>query len=425
MNVHLIATRIAQASGRLYAVGGSVRDRLMNAAPKDQDYCVQGLSETEFSALFPEAQLAGKDFPVFRMSADGAVSEFALARTETKVAPGHTGFVSESHPGVTMVQDLRRRDLTINAMAIDVLTGELIDPFDGQSDIQNATLRAVSAAFAQDPLRVYRTARFAAQLGFSVEANTLLLMRQLKDELPLLSAERVFVELRRALQTIRPSIFFETLKQAGVLDIHFPELAALIGVLQPIKYHPEGDAYEHTLQVVDAAARLTPREEVRFSALLHDLGKALTPKHLWPSHHGHEAKGIDPVQSLCARLKVPTQWMKAALFATEHHMKIHHLNKMRSLKVVDLLTSVARNPLGVDGFSIVGLADVRGRNNPEAREQNADSMPSMWHECIQKVTGRSVTIHQSGSAFGEELRLARARAVDEWRAVHQSDGFTY
>lgn len=411
-----IAQKIASEGGRLYLVGGAVRDKWMGRVATDEDYCVTGLTAQEFERLFPESFLAGMAFAVFRMPVGDSMAEFALARTERKVSRGHTGFEVFSSPEVTIEQDLLRRDLTINAMAIDVLSQTTLDPYGGLADIEHQVVRAVSRAFSEDPLRVYRAARFAAQLGFEIEANTLQMMRDLKGELGTLSAERVFGELKRALGTKRPSLFFRWLLRAGVLPVHFAEIAALAGVEQPTKWHPEGDAFEHTMQVLDAAAALTSREEVRFSALVHDVGKALTPRNKWPAHHGHESAGVPLVRKLCERLKLPSQWTQAALFATEQHMKIHILDRMKSSKVVDLLMDANRNPLGVEGFSMIGMADDRGRNNPRAQSPNAEALPAYWG-VIQSITGKSLAIDAQGKAFGDALRKARAAALNRWRKM--------
>ena len=262
--IEIIANKIKEAGGRLYLVGGAVRDEILGKEVHDEDYCVTGIKD--FQKLFPKAYIRGKDFAVFDING----KEFAMARTETKQGKGHKEFEIETNPSITIEQDLARRDITINSIAKDVLTQEIIDPFNGQKDIRNKIIKATSKSFNEDPLRVYRVARFSAQLGFSVEKETIKMMNDLKDELGNLSKERVFSEFRKALETDKPSIFFEVLKQADVLDIHFKEIKDLIGAEQPEKYHPEGDAYNHTMLVLDKSAELTPKVEIRFSALVHD-----------------------------------------------------------------------------------------------------------------------------------------------------------
>ncbi len=411
MNRDDLALKIESAGGRLYLVGGSARDRLRGLPPVDDDYCVTGLSEETFATLFPDSHSVGKAFSVYRMKVGEHVVEISLARTESKAGIGHTDFDVAVSPHITIEQDLQRRDLTINALAFDVLAKQLIDPFGGVSDIQNHLIRAVSPAFSEDPLRVYRAARFAAQFGFAIDPGTILLMARLRAELTALSVERVFSETRRALLSNQPSVYFRALMEAEVLDVHFPEISALCGVTQPFKHHPEGDVFEHTMQVLDAAANLTQREEVRFAALAHDLGKGATPRHLWPAHHGHEVRGTELVSRLCARLKLPASWRRAALFAAEYHMQAHCFEQMRPVKVVDLLEAAHRNPLGVEGFAVVATADMRGRNRPGFVHENAMTMVDLWRRMRSEVTGRNIDCEDGGKAFGEALRKARADFV--------------
>lgn len=274
MQILEIAKKINNENGRLYMVGGAVRDKLIKIAPKDYDYTVTGISSEKFVSLFPNAKMQGKSFPVFNMGN----SEFALARKERKVGKGHKGFEFEVGKNITIEEDLKRRDITINSIAIDVLTGEIIDPFNGVQDIKNKIIKATSKAFLEDPLRVYRVAKFASRFNFMVEENTLSMMNSLRDELTYLSNSRVYKELYDALLTKTPSIFFNTLRDANVLDVHFKEIYDLIGVEQPILYHPEGDVYNHTMEVLDRSATKTNSAYIRFSALVHDLRKSENSK---------------------------------------------------------------------------------------------------------------------------------------------------
>ncbi|MHB1630394.1 MAG: HD domain-containing protein [Bacilli bacterium] len=406
-----LARMVESAGGRLYLIGGSVRDSLRGLPPSDEDYCVTGLTAEGFVALFPDSRLVGKAFPVYRLQVGGRSAELSLARTESKAGIGHASFDVAVSPLITIEQDLRRRDLTINALAFDVLAARLVDPFGGVADIREGRIRAVSPAFAEDPLRVYRAARFAAQLGFTIDPATVDLMSRLRAELTALSVERVFAETRRALCSERPSVYFRALLEAGVLDVHFPEIKALCGVEQPLKHHPEGDVFEHAMQVLDAAARLTERAEIRFAALVHDLGKAETPRQLWPAHHGHEARGAALVRRLCARLRLPASWRRCAVFAAERHMQAHVLREMRPVKVVELLEAANRNPIGVDGFAAVATADVRGRNKPDLIDENAEMMVDLWRRMTSEVTGRDIDCACGGKAFGEALRKARTDFV--------------
>lgn len=299
MEIIEIAKLIKQNGGTLYLVGGAVRDELIGRKVYDRDYCVTGISKETFMKLFPNAKILGKSFEVFEIEH----SQFALARKEQKTGVGHKEFEIKTSEDITIEEDLARRDITINAMAKDVLTKRLIDPFDGRKDIENKIIRATTNHFREDPLRVYRVARIAAQTGFIVEENTLKQMEELKQELTTLSKERVFVELRKALETPKPSIFFDVLRKANVLEIHFKEIYDLIGSLQPEEYHPEGDSYNHTMIVVDKSVELTDDVAIRFACLVHDLGKGVTPKEMYPHHYGHDEKGVELVGNLANRIR--------------------------------------------------------------------------------------------------------------------------
>ena len=317
MTILEIARKIENAGGRLYIVGGTVRDKILGKENKDEDYCVTGITKEEFMKIFPEAKFRGKFFEVFVLEN----KEFAMARTEEKTGIGHKEFTVKTNKNITIEEDLKRRDITVNAIAQDVLTGEIIDPYNGIQDLKEKRIKAVSKAFSEDPLRVYRVARFAAELEFEVEENTLKMMNSLKDELLSLSKERVFEELRKALKTNKPSIFFEVLKKANVLDIHFKEIYDLIGAVQPEQYHPEGDSYNHTMIALDNSAKITKDEKIRFSCLVHDLGKGRTPKEMYPHHYGHEERGIEPLRELSRRVGIPKEWKEYGMTAIKEHMK--------------------------------------------------------------------------------------------------------
>ena len=323
-----IAQVIKENGGTLYLVGGALRDKILGKEEVDEDYCATGLSKEKFQKLFPKAKIQGKDFPVFILEG----KEIAIARKERKTGIGHKEFEFLANETITIQEDLARRDITINSMAQNVLTKEIIDPFDGKKDIEKKIIRKTSNAFSEDPLRVYRVARFAASLDFKVELNTLKSMQELKQELTSLSKERVFTELEKALKTNKPSNFFNVLRKAGVLGVHFPEIENLIGKVQPEKYHPEGDSYNHTMIVVDNSAKLTDNLAIRFSCLVHDLGKGITPKDMLPHHYGHDEKGIKLVQILGNRIGVPNSWVKCGKVAAKWHMKGGILNKLRLKK---------------------------------------------------------------------------------------------
>ena len=317
MEIEEIAKIIEKNGGRLYLVGGAIRDSILNKPIFDRDYCVVGLEKEEFMRLFPNAHIRGKSFEVFDLEG----CEFALARTEKKIGKGHKQFEITTSKKITIKEDLKRRDITINSIAQDVLTKEIIDPFNGTKDIKNEIIKATSDKFLEDPLRVYRVARFASQFEFRVEKNTIKMMNSLREELKTLSKERVFCEFRKALGAKKPSIFFNVLKEAGVLDVHFKEIYDLIGSLQPLEYHPEGDSYNHTMIAVDNSAELTDDLLIRYGVLVHDLGKGLTPKEMYPHHHGHAEKGVVPVRNLSNRIGVPTSWKKAGITSSREHMR--------------------------------------------------------------------------------------------------------
>lgn len=374
-----IAEIIRQNNGCLYLVGGAVRDELLGLKSKDEDYCVVGLSHDQFISLFPEAISRGKSFEVFDINGN----EFALARIEKKIGKGHKQFNIITDESITIQEDLKRRDLTINSIAKNVLTGEIIDPFNGRKDLENKIIRATSDCFAEDPLRVYRTARFACKYNFKVEENTLKLMNSLKSELKELSSERVFEEMRKALQCNKPSIFFDILKEADVLDVHFIEIYKLIGALQPEKYHPEGDSYNHTMLAVDMCASLTKDEKIRFAALVHDLGKGVTPKELYPHHYGHDENGVAEVEKFANRLKMPNDWKEYGKVAAKEHMKGGIFYKMTPAKQVDFIERVYKTKLGLIGLEIVVESDRNCRGIADDRVEFAE----LGNKIINSING--------------------------------------
>lgn len=389
-DIVIIANKIKNAGGKLYLVGGAIRDELLGKEIHDEDYCITGLQISDLRDIFPNAHIRGKSFAVFDI--DG--KEFAMARTESKQGKGHKEFAIETNKNITIQQDLARRDITINAIAKDILTGEIMDPFGGREDINRKIIRATTEHFREDPLRVYRVARFAAKLNFEVEDNTINEMKQLKSELDTLSKERVFTEFRKALQTSKPSMFFDVLKKANVLDIHFKEIKNLIGVKQPPKYHPEGDAYQHSMLVLDMASDLTKdmeeerKLEIRFSALVHDFGKGLTPKEQYPHHYGHEDRGVNLVSSFGHRMKVPNRWIKCGKIACKEHMRGGIFNKMRPSKKVDFIERVDKSILGLDGLQIIVISDKTsgGRNY----DRNEIDFATIGKQCLSAINGDKI-----------------------------------
>lgn len=352
---------------KIYLVGGAVRDRLLKRPVKERDWVVVGAT--------PEAMVAlgyrpvGKDFPVFLHPETN--EEYALARTERKVGPGYHGFTCIASPEVTLEEDLKRRDLTINAIA-ETSTGDLIDPYGGVKDIHDRVLRHVSPAFVEDPVRILRLARFTARysrLGFHVAAETMMLLRQMvvQGEANQLVAERVWQELERALGETDPDQFFVVLRECWALAAIFPEIDRLWGVPQSPQRHPEIDTGVHTLMVLVQATRLTSSLPVRFAALVHDLGKGETPAAEWPSHHGHEDRGVKIINTLAQRLRLPKAITELAVLVAKYHTHCHRALELTFptlLKTLEKLDAF-RRPERFRDFLLACEADARGRTGHE------------------------------------------------------------
>lgn len=383
MEIIEIAKIINKNGGTLYYVGGYVRDKLMGKDPKDIDFCIVNLSPNKFLELFPGSFLKGAFFPVFQFQN----YEFAFARKEEKTDLGHKGFKFNIN-NITIEDDLSRRDITINSMAIDVLTNKLIDPFNGKNDLDKKILKATSNHFIEDPLRVYRVAQFATRFNFSIDDNTKKLMKSMKNELLTLSAERVFEELKKALKSDNPSYFFNILKELDLLNVHFPEIYDLIGIIQPEKYHPEGDAYIHSLMVLDEVAKKTKDERIRFAALLHDLGKAKTPKEILPHHYEHDKNGKEPAKELCRRLKVPNNWEKLALITISEHMRAGIFNKMSVAKKVSF---IEKNINYLYELEIIAKIDSKNENL---------NFYEISKEMIKYINGNTIKLPNSKKAKG-------------------------
>ena len=344
----------------VYEVGGAVRDRLLGVAVKDRDWVVVGSSAEAMKAL--GYRQVGADFPVFLHPETH--EEYALARTERKSGRGYKGFTTDASNGVTLEEDLARRDFTINAMALTP-DGELVDPYGGQGDLCQGVLRHVSAAFVEDPLRVLRGARFAARFGFPIAPETLELMRAIAQsgELDSLAPERIWQELRRALGENYPQHFISVLRQCGALGVLLPELEQLFGVPQPARYHPEIDTGEHILLALAQAARLSADERIRFAVLVHDLGKGTTPLDILPSHQGHEARGVALIETLCERFRVPREHRELARLVCRLHSRVHRALEMRPEQIVDLLeqADAYRRQARFEKFLSACLIDATGR----------------------------------------------------------------
>ena len=345
---------------KAYRVGGSVRDELLGLAVKDHDYVVVGSNPEEMVRL--GFRPVGKDFPVFLHPETS--EEYALARTERKTGRGYKGFTVYAAPEVTLEQDLARRDLTINAIARDE-DGALIDPFGGAQDLQRGILRHVSPAFAEDPVRILRLARFAARFAFEIAPETLALMQQMvrDGEVDHLVPERAWQELSRGLLEPRPSLMLEALRACGALARILPEIDALFGVPQPPEHHPEVDTGLHILLVIDYAASRHLHLPVRFAALTHDLGKGETPRELWPQHLGHEERSAALIQRLCDRLRVPNECRDLALLAARYHGEIHRAPELRPATVVKLFErcDALRRPERFEDLLLACACDFHGR----------------------------------------------------------------
>jgi tRNA nucleotidyltransferase (CCA-adding enzyme) len=325
---------------KTFLVGGAVRDTLLNLPVKERDWVVIG--ETPESMINQGFRYVGKDFPVFLHPQTN--EEYALARTERKIAKGYRGFHIFASPDVTLAQDLLRRDLTINAMAMTD-NGDIIDPYGGTDDLKNRVFRHVSPAFTEDPVRVLRLARFAARyktLGFSIAPSTHMLLKDMVDagELDALVPERIWIETTKALSEPYPTEFFEVLRQCGALAKIFPEIDRLFGIPQPEKYHPEIDCGVHSLMALAQATKLTNRVEIRFAALVHDLGKAQSPIETLPHHHGHEQRGVMILESMCKRLPIPNSFKSLALNVTAYHTLCHKIFELNAATFIDLLQTL-------------------------------------------------------------------------------------
>ena len=399
---------------QVYLVGGAVRDRLLGRQVKERDFVVVGARPEELERQGFVA--VGREFPVFLHP--GTREEYALARLERKVAPGYRGFTTRFSPDVTLEEDLRRRDLTINAMA-ESAAGEIIDPYGGRRDLEARLLRHVSEAFVEDPVRVLRVARFAARyadLGFRVADETVALMRAMTEsgELSALVPERVWQETERALGEARPEVFFQTLRQCGALESIFPEVAALFGVPQPPRWHPEIDTGVHVMLALRYAAQAGFSERVRFAVLMHDLGKARTAPERWPSHRGHEEAGVPLIEALCARLKVPNGFREVAVLTARYHAVVHRAQELRPSTVLKLLesTDACRRRERCEELLLACEADARGRTGLETQPYpQADFLRQAHAAAAAVALSASERQGLEGAAFGERLHEKRLAAL--------------
>lgn len=403
---------------QIYKVGGAVRDRLLGRPVTDIDWVVVGATVEQMQAQ--GYRPVGADFPVFLHPHSG--EEYALARTERKSGRGYGGFTFHASPEVTLEEDLVRRDLTINAMAEDE-QGRITDPYKGQQDLQDRILRHVSPAFAEDPLRVLRVARFAARyagLGFQVAPETLSLMRELSEsgELQALTAERSWKEIARALMEEQPQVFIQVLRDCGALKQLMPELDVLFGVPQPAAHHPEIDTGVHTLSVLEQAARHNQPLTVRWACLLHDLGKGLTPEEEWPRHIAHEHRGLKAIKAVNQRFKAPRDCQELALLVGEYHTHGHRALELKASTLLELLQrfDVYRRPQRFEEFIAACEMDARGRLGLEERDY-----PQAAYLRGAADAARAVAVQPlvekgfAGQGLGEAIKRERLNALKAYK----------
>jgi tRNA nucleotidyltransferase (CCA-adding enzyme) len=405
---------------QVYLVGGAVRDRLLGREVSERDWVVVGATpgELERAGFIP----VGRDFPVFLHPK--TKEEHALARLERKVAPGYRGFTTEFSPDVKLEDDLRRRDLTINAMAQDG-TGIIVDPYGGQRDLEARLLRHVSEAFAEDPVRILRVARFAARyapLGFHVADETLALMRQMvaDGEANALVAERVWTETEKALGEPCPDVFISVLRDCGALKVVYPEIDGLFGVPQPEKWHPEIDTGIHQLMALREAVKLGGGVAVRFAVLMHDLGKGVTPADKLPSHPGHEDAGVALVEQLAARLRVPNHLRELAVMTARYHTHVHRASELRADTVLKTLEGcdALRRPERFEDFLLACESDARGRKGLEMRDYPQRPYFAAARAAVAAVIlTPEERIGLSGEQIGQELRKRRVAAIEALKAA--------
>jgi tRNA nucleotidyltransferase (CCA-adding enzyme) len=408
----------------IFLVGGAVRDKLLKheAVTIEKDWLVVGSSPEKMQeqGYIP----VGKDFPVFLHPE--TKEEYALARTERKTAKGYKGFSFYTDKSITVEEDLLRRDLTINAIAEDS-DGKLIDPFKGQQDIKHKVLRHVSPAFKEDPLRVLRLARFAAQfkhLGFSVAEETMELVKEISasGELEALVPERIWRELHKALESQHPETFFEVLREGEALKVIFPEIDALFGIEQVAKYHPEIDTGIHLMMCLQQAVRLKANTRTRYAVLGHDLGKATTPKEELPKHIGHEARSKKLVSAFSKKNKAPKDYQQLAEKVAEHHLLCHTAFELKAKTLLKLFNKLSafNRPEGFEEFLIACEADARGRTGLEDRDYPNVKYLRLMLKAAKTITSDEIDSTKfEGKAFGEQLDLLRIKAIETAKSNYQ------
>jgi len=402
----------------IYLVGGAVRDKLLDYPSNENDWVVVGATPEQM--VDQGFKPVGKDFPVFIHNKSG--EEYALARTERKSGRGYQGFEFYTASDVTLEQDLARRDLTVNAMALDA-EGTLIDPYGGQCDLKCKLLRHVSDAFTEDPLRVLRVARFAARyshLGFTIAAETKQLMQSIvaAGEMEYLVAERVWKETNLALLERSPEVFIEVLRDCGALKILLPEVDALFGVPQRADYHPEIDTGRHILLALKQVVSLSNSGPVRFSVLVHDLGKAITPTSVLPSHKGHEARGLPLVKNVCDRLGVPNEYRQLAMAVTEFHLLCHKALELKPNTILRLFRGIGalRDSSRLRDFLHCCEADARGRIGFEERSYaSSDYLLKALERVLSTDISDLVEAGTEGAEIGRQLEQRQLATLTQYK----------
>lgn len=399
----LSTNRMRKTAAPIYLVGGAVRDKVMGRVPHDLDYAVTGITPEEFLRTHPGAQRTGKDFPVFRWNGD----EYAMARGEKKIGVGHNGFEMFTNPDITIEQDLARRDLTMNAMAQDPKTGRIIDPFGGQGDIAKRVIRHTSPAFAEDPLRVLRAARFSSTMGYDIAPETMELMRKLAPEVAQMTPERVFQETQKALASKDPRRYFDALRRSGSLGDWFSPVNGLIGVRQPAMHHPEGGAYEHTMRMLGGSG--DPVKE--YAKLNHDLGKGTTPRELWPKHYGHGARGVPLSQDMSKKLKVPNSYRDAGVSAAKYHTKGTQITKPN--KLIDFATETKKT------WPSIREVISRDAMTPLNKTRAADAIKRIESamDVVKRIGGKDVLSAFPGASGKQIGSLLRQLRIDELKRI--------
>lgn len=402
------AKKINKVGGELYIVGGFVRDIMLNKTPNDKDFCVVGLTHEKFKDIFPEAEIVGKSFGVYMIDDN----EFAFARKERNTGERHKDFKIDYSPNITIEEDLKRRDITINAMAIDILKEEIILKEGTINDLSEGIIKGLVnekgySNFTDDPLRVFRVARFASQLDFNVDNKTVNMMRKQKDTLSSLPKERVFKEFRKALLSNNPQNFFKVLYYADCMQPYFKEIKDLWYVTQPKEYHPEYFTHKHMLQSLEILDDYSNKGYFRFAVLMHDIGKGITPDNELPHHYRHCSEGIDTLAIFTKRLGIPNKWYKAAIISIKEHQRIKEWKVMSPGKVVRLFKKIDRSPLSIEEMVDIVEIDLRSRGKEEPLDNvdsNMEGIVELYNRMFEETGGEDIDSDRySGKEFGEQL----------------------